>query len=94
MPVAQKYIASTGSPLRLTASTIGASAPAVPARRIAIAGMMVRKMPANSLATSTIGNQLNSLASRVARGVSHQEAAAISSSSRSRRMFCSSTSTW
>jgi hypothetical protein len=93
MPVAQKYITFTGSPPSFTKSTTGASAPALPARKIAIAGMMVMKIPANSFATSMIGNQLNSLALRVTFGVSHHDAAAISSRSASRARFCKPTST-
>ena len=40
---------------------------------MAMAGMMVMKMPAKSLATSRIGNQVKPLASRLARGVIRQE---------------------
>src|SRR6266511_2265730 len=55
-PVNQKYRASIGAPLELeTAASSGASTPALPALRIAIAGMMVRKIAAKSLATSMIG---------------------------------------
>ncbi len=60
MPVAQKYIAGSGWPsARVTAETMAPNGPCVPALSIAITGMMVRKMPAKSLATSTIGPHSN-----------------------------------
>jgi hypothetical protein len=61
----------------LTSATSGASAPSLPARSIAIAGVIVMKMPANSFATSTIGAKLKWFAARVRRGVSRQDAHAI-----------------
>jgi len=48
------------------------------------------KMPANRMATSAIGSQLNSLASRCSFGVSTSERIAISTSAASRATFCSS----
>ena len=63
----------------------------VPALRIAMAGMMVTKMPANSLATSTIGNQEKPLALRLSRLVRTHDSPARPSGSRSRVRFCSST---
>ena len=64
-PVYQKYIILTG-PLSLeTALIIPANAPLVPALSIAIAGMIVTKIPAKSFATSMIGNQVYSLSLRI-----------------------------
>ena len=95
MPVSQKYIASSGCPSApVTSETTGSSAPDVPARNIAMAGTMVRKMPANSLPTSRIGNQEKPLASRLARSVTTQDRYAMASRARSRQRFCSSTVTW
>ena len=57
-PVSQKYMVLSGAPPGpVTIATSGASAPLLPACRIASTGMMVMKMPANSLATSSIGPQ-------------------------------------
>ena len=49
--------------------TSAARAPCEPAFRMARAGMMVTKMAAKSFATSRMGPQLNSLASRSRLGV-------------------------
>ncbi len=60
MPVAQKYMAGSGWPsARVTAATMAPNGPCVPALSMAITGMMVRKMPAKSLATSAIGPHSN-----------------------------------
>ena len=86
-PVAQKYIAGIGSPLApVTARTTAPNGPLAPACSMAMTGMMVRKMPANSLATSFIGSQLNWLLSCTSRGVMAIDTSvtAISPTSRTR----------
>ena len=50
-PVYQKYIKFTGSPLLETELIIPDKAPFVPAFKMAIAGIIVTKIPANSFAT-------------------------------------------
>ena len=55
-------MASLGRPSGpLTAATSGASTPSLPARSIAIAGVIVMKMPAKSLATSMIVAKLKTV---------------------------------
>jgi hypothetical protein len=66
MPVSQKYQMSLGWPSGLvTSATSGAMAPSLPTLRMAIAGAMVMKMPANSLATSSMGPQLKEFSDRL-----------------------------
>ncbi|MCY1349532.1 hypothetical protein D9M69_357230 [compost metagenome] len=84
---------STGCPLlSLTAWITPANAPSVPDLSMAITGMMVRKMPANSLPTSRIGSQLNSLPARAVCGVTSSDTTATTISSASRSAACSGTS--
>ncbi len=91
-PVAQKYMPSIGWPLlSLTARITPAKAPSVPAFSIAITGMIVRKMPANSLPTSRIGSQLNSLPARALCGVMASDTSATTTSATSRTSACSGT---
>ena len=62
-----------GSPeLSDTEETTEANAPLVPAFRIAIAGIMVTKIPANNFPTSSIGNHVYSFASLMDLGVNVQ----------------------
>ena len=72
---------------------IPASAPFAPALSMAIAGIIVIKIPANNLATSTIGNQVYSFACRIFCGVTFQ----LTNVKRSNRIslvkFCSSNGT-
>ena len=90
-PAHQKYKAAIGCPwLSVTSRTTSPKAPCSPARSIAITGKIVRKMQANSLATSCIGNQLNSLSRRTVAGVNASEASASSTSRASRTRFCNS----
>ena len=51
--------------------------------------MIVKKMPAKSFATSTIGAHENALLARTSRGVSASEATASAASAPSRTTFCS-----
>ena len=69
----------------LAAVVIGVGA--VVLLRMAIAGTIVMKMPANSFPTSTIGNQVNPFASRLSREVRIQDSTARPSSSPSRITF-------
>ncbi|MCY1520585.1 hypothetical protein D9M68_553670 [compost metagenome] len=85
MPVAQKYMAGSGWPsARVTAATMAPNGPCVPALSMAITGMMVRKMPAKSLATSAIGPHSNWLSACTLGAVSLYETMAISASPTSR----------
>ncbi|MNX79582.1 hypothetical protein D3C86_1112150 [compost metagenome] len=93
IPVAQKYMPSIGLPEEsLTAWITAANAPSVPALSIAMTGMIVRKMPANSLPTSRIGSQLNSLPLRALCGVAISDTMVITTSSTSRTSAGSVTS--
>ncbi|MCY1532473.1 hypothetical protein D9M68_677490 [compost metagenome] len=91
-PASQKYQALIGAPsgpeTRLTRPV---SWPSLPARRMAMAGAMVTKMPANSLPTSRIGAQSNSLPARTGFGVIARESSARPISSPSRTRLCSAT---
>ena len=66
----------TGPASLETALITADKAPSLPAFKIAIAGMIVINIPANSFATSCIGNQLNSFASLISDGVSFKLAKA------------------
>ena len=95
MPVIQKYIWLIGSPSGVvTRLTTPDSAPSRPAFKIAMAGTMVRKMPANNLPTSMMGNHVNPFAVRLIIGVIFQEMKARASRDTSRAIFCSSQCTW
>ena len=65
IPVAQKYIQLIGPASFETELMIIPNDPLVPDFKIAIAGIMVTKIPANNLATSIIGNEVYSLAFRI-----------------------------
>ena len=85
--MAQKYMAGSGEPSgRVTALTMAPNGPLTPALSMAITGMMVRKMPANSLATSCIGPQPNWLLSCTALGVSQSDSNVTATRPRSRTM--------
>ena len=58
-----------------------------------MAGIMLRKMPMNSLATSKMGSQVKSLRLRHSLSVSVHDAAAIRMYTRSRTTFCISMGT-
>ncbi len=64
-----------------------------PARSMASTGIIVMKMPANSLATSTIGPHENPFASRMPAWSAPATRSRPPPRSMSRTMFCSSTST-
>ena len=68
-----------------------ARAPDVPAFNMAIAGMIVTKIPANSFATSKIGNQLNSFASLIFEDVYFQLMYVRDNNKISLIIFCNST---
>ena len=70
-----------------------ARAPFVPARRMAMAGIMLRKMPKKSLATSSMGAQEKPLSSRQRRLVNFRERPAMHKSTMSRSRFWPSTGT-
>jgi hypothetical protein len=90
-PVSQKYATTRGLPSgAVSAVKSHAKAPFFPASSIASTGMMQMKMPANRMATSAIGSQVNPLASRCSFGVNASESIAISTRIASRAMFCSS----
>ena len=68
MPLAQKYCQGCWSPSSLPL-----------ALRMARAGIMVAKMPANSAATSRMGPQAKPFSPRRPLGVVHRESAAMAS---------------
>ena len=66
IPVNQKYIILFGLPsIFWVESTMTANAPSEPAFNIAIAGIMVIKIPTNNFATSSMGNHVNPFADRI-----------------------------
>ncbi len=93
-PVSQKYMTFTGWPSWVTIWITERSAPFSPAFRMAMAGIMLTKMPANSLATSAMGPQLKSFLMRDSGSVSFRDSPAMTSRTMSRTMFWSSTGTW
>ena len=69
------------------------SAPLFPALRIAMAGMIVIKIPANNFATSTIGKQVYSFDFLILIDVRVQLAYVNESNNKSLMIFCNSSFT-
>ncbi|MNE53392.1 hypothetical protein D3C80_1481190 [compost metagenome] len=91
IPVIQKYMALIGAPSgEVTSATSGANAPFSAAFNMAMTGMMVMKIAANSLPTSSIGPHSKPFSLRRLSGVRMSEAIAAAIRMRSRTIFCTS----